>query len=391
MFVICIDPRQVRNDRGYTWSTDNLDDGLPLEGVIQYNNGTEVIEIVDTATYQPVSESPLRKVWESQLDTEILGYIPQASHTFGLIEGLYGIMNEFQVSIGESTCAAKLYAAPVGYDANGVKVVDGTGDAEGVGKALLDISELSQIALERCKTAREAVLLMGELAMQYGYYSADWSVANGINFAMAEGGEALTVTDPNEAWMVHMLPDPTGTSVIWCAQRVPDGHITAVANTFVIRDVIEMVPYNLESIESDFLYSSNMYTIAENMAWWSRTDNVPLNFLKVWYARYTILYTLCIMFTHVTCTLRYCCIDICPSQTSRRVFPPPHLEDIRRVRPLRPPPGLYERLCRRLPLLHPSRPPPEGAGHCGCAEGPLRRHAVQPDGGHCQWTVRGPQ
>lgn len=69
-------------------------------------------------------------------------------------------MNEHQVAIGESTCAAKLYAAPVG--ANG-------------GKALLEASELSQIALERTKTAREAIQLMGDLAMQYGYYSADWS------------------------------------------------------------------------------------------------------------------------------------------------------------------------------------------------------------------------
>lgn len=277
-----VDPRQVRNDRGYTWSTDNLDDGLPLEGVIQYNNGTDVIEMVNTAVYEPPStdsESPLRKLWKGQLNTEILGYIPQVPHTYGLIEGLYGIMNEFQVSIGESTCAAKLYAAPVGYDENGMKVE--VTEGAGVGKALLEVSELTQIALERCKTAREAVLMMGALAMQYGYYSSDWSIANGINFAMAEGGEALTVTDPNEVWMMHILPDPTGSAAIWCAQRVPDGHITAVANTFVIRDVIEMVPYNLENTESDFLYSSTMYVIAENMGWWNRASNLPLNFLKV--------------------------------------------------------------------------------------------------------------
>lgn len=43
-----------------------------------------------------------------------------------------------------------------------------------ISTALLDISELSQLALERCSSAREAVLLMGEMANNYGYYSSDW-------------------------------------------------------------------------------------------------------------------------------------------------------------------------------------------------------------------------
>jgi hypothetical protein len=58
---------------------------------------------------------------------------------------VYGILNEKQVGMGESTCASKLYAAPVGPSGGGK------------GKALFDISELSQIALERSSTAREAI------------------------------------------------------------------------------------------------------------------------------------------------------------------------------------------------------------------------------------------
>lgn len=62
-----------------------------------------------------------------------------------MFHSMYGILNEKQVGMGESTCASKLYAAPVGPSGGGN------------GKALLDISELSQIALERSSTAREAI------------------------------------------------------------------------------------------------------------------------------------------------------------------------------------------------------------------------------------------
>ena len=127
-------------------------------------------------------------------------------HTYAIFEAGYGIMNEHQLAMGESTCAARFWAAP----------------PAGGGQARMEVREMSKIALERCKTARCAIELMGGLAEQYGYYTADWS---GGDNSKGEGGEALTVIDPEEAWVFHVLSDDTRTSAVWAAQRVPDDHV----------------------------------------------------------------------------------------------------------------------------------------------------------------------
>ena len=115
-------------------------------------------------------------------------------------------MNEHQLAMGESTCAAMLVTKSV---TNG-------------GKAQIEVGELSRIALERCKTARCAIQLMGELAEGLGYFGADPT--------MGEGGESLQITDPLEAWVFHILADDSGESAVWAAQRVHDDRIAAVAN-----------------------------------------------------------------------------------------------------------------------------------------------------------------
>jgi dipeptidase len=230
-------PSRVNNDRGRTWRVDNLE------------------------------HLPQRKVWETLPAAQtILGYIPQVNHTYALFEGMYAIMNEHQVGIGESTCAAKLWAAPAGF--KGLKN----------GTALLEVNELSQIALERTTTARDAIQMMGDLAVKYGYYSATWDVAwlpepLQEPYAQGEGGEALTVVDPYEAWMFHILPDDTGAQAIWVAQRIPDDHVTICANSFVIREV--------DPHSDDFMFSSNLWSAAKRLGWWDESMG-KLDFLKTY-------------------------------------------------------------------------------------------------------------
>lgn len=60
MLIEVSDPRQVRNDRGFTWSTQNL---------------------------EPGTNADQKDSWVRMENSVILGYIPQVSHTYALIEG----------------------------------------------------------------------------------------------------------------------------------------------------------------------------------------------------------------------------------------------------------------------------------------------------------------
>ena len=199
-------PRLVVEERGDTWKPDNLE-----------------TEFAD--------EYAGKKFVEEQL----VGYVPQVKKTNGLFEALFGMMNDKSVAIGESTCAARF-----GDNAEPRECPDCEGP-------LVDVAAISLIALERCDTARCTVEMMGELATSLGYY--------GAGTEEGDRGEALTVSDPTEVWMMHLSPDDTGKSAVWVAQRVPDNHVTAAANAFVIRGV--------DKDSDDFLYSDNLWDVAE--------------------------------------------------------------------------------------------------------------------------------
>ena len=87
-------------------------------------------------------------------------------------------------------------------------MVDSTG--------LIDYGSLIYLALQRSKTAKEAVSVMTQLANTYGYNSE---------------GETFTICDPNEAWIMEMMGKGAGSKgVVWVALRVPDDAICAHAN-----------------------------------------------------------------------------------------------------------------------------------------------------------------
>jgi dipeptidase len=151
--------------------------------------------------------------------TPLIGNIAQVAHTFAYFDGSYGIMNEHNLMMGECTNGARYQPACVSQIEAG---------QSGKHCRLFYSAELSRIALERCRTARDAVKLMGALIDEYGYFST---------------GETLLVGDAHEAWVFEMcaLPDEQYHSA-WIAQRVPDGTVFVAANEFRIRTVLTDSP-----------------------------------------------------------------------------------------------------------------------------------------------------
>ena len=201
-------------------------------------------------TYSPDRVPPGTKL------TEPIGSIPQVNHTFAYTEGNYGVMNERQLSIGESTCSGAFAAKAAGAG----------------GEALFCVNELSRVAMERCATARCAVETMGDLAVRYGFYGASGSFEG--------GSEALLIADTNEGWVMHFVPYPDTNSAVWVAQRVPDDEVTVVMNMFTIRRVDLDDPAN-------FLYSDNMIPVAVKHGLWdprpvSEGGDGPFDFTRAY-------------------------------------------------------------------------------------------------------------
>ena len=176
-------------------------------------------------------------------------YIPEVNHTYGYLTGSYGIMNEHQLMCSECTDYAKVQP---NYEPE---------------KRIFYSSELSNIALERCTGAKEAVELVGSLIDDYGYYGT---------------GETLLFADPGEAWVIEMCgydlnasgtaydPNSSGGG-LWVAKKVVDGEVFAAPNIFRIREV--------NTSDPDILCSENLMQVAQDKQWWSPEDG-PLDWLK---------------------------------------------------------------------------------------------------------------
>ncbi|MCK9270610.1 MAG: C69 family dipeptidase [Bacteroidales bacterium] len=137
-------------------------------------------------------EGTLMDVYE--WDTgKYLGKIKQAAQTYNVV----GNINEFQVSIGETTYGG----------------LPELGSQEG---AIIDYGSLIYITLQRARTAREAIRIYHELMSTYGY---------------ASSGESFSIADANEVWILELIGKGNGhKGAVWVARMVPDGYVSAHAN-----------------------------------------------------------------------------------------------------------------------------------------------------------------
>lgn len=163
----------------------------------------------------------------------VKGKVKQVPHTYAVIY----LMNEKQVVIGETTF---------------------TGREECINPdGLLHYWWLMRLALERAKTAREAVEVIAELVDEYGY---------------ASEGESISIGDPNEAWLMEIIgPGPGGKGANWVALRIPDGCVCAHANKARIGE------FPLDD-KKNCLYSEHVIDFAIEKGYYDPASGKPFNF-----------------------------------------------------------------------------------------------------------------
>ncbi len=212
---------------GYSWACTNflITKGASVDGSTMITYAADSHNLYGELYFQPATDHPdgaTREIHE--WDTgKFLGMIPEMAHTYSVV----GNMNEFQVAIGETTFGGRKEL----------------GSQSG---AIMDYGSLMYVALQRAKTAREAIKVMTDLVEKYGYYSS---------------GESFSIADPDEVWILEMIGKGEGEKgAVWVAVRVPDGYISGHANqaritTFPLNDT------------QNCMYSKDVISFAREKGW----------------------------------------------------------------------------------------------------------------------------
>ena len=178
--------------------------------------------------HTPVSKpAALLSVYE--WDTgKYLGQIPEVSKTYATI----GNMNEHSLIIAETTYGGR----------------HELGEANGI----MDYGSLIYIALQRAKTAREAIRVIADLATEYGY---------------ASSGESFSIADREEAWIMEVIgKGKYGKGIVWVARRIPDGYVSGHANQARITTFPKNDPENC-------LYSDDVVSFARERGYFDGSND----------------------------------------------------------------------------------------------------------------------
>jgi dipeptidase len=149
-----------------------------------------------------------------------------------------GNINENQVAIGETTYTGR------------EELRDTTG--------LIDYGSLIYIALQRSRTAREAIQIMTNMVKKYGYYST---------------GESFSISDPNEVWIMELIGKGPGiTGAVWVARQIPDGYISGHANHARITTFPFHKENNFNDPNQTTYHSPDVISFAREMGYFDGKD-----------------------------------------------------------------------------------------------------------------------
>jgi len=136
------------------------------------------------------------------------------------------------------------------------------------------------LALQRAATAREAIMVIGKLVEEYGYYSS---------------GESFSISDPYEVWIMEIVGKGTdlqydkknkkyvnsNKGAVWVAVKIPDGYISAHANharimNFPLEDGVSSISSKswdkIELPDVGVIYAHDVITFARKMGYFNGDD-----------------------------------------------------------------------------------------------------------------------
>jgi len=222
------------------------------------------VHVVPARTYKPGAMAP---VYYGLQDVrkplhkygKVIGHIPQVKKTYAYFHTGYPQMNEHQLAIGESTlCQRKELKT----------------DYERGCRQIMTIEQAQLFALQRCRTAREAIRLITSLLEKYGFLPS-----------CGPESEGLCIADPQEVWVLEVFsvgpdwdPDKGELGAIWAAQRVPEDHVAILPNWSIIKEIDLDRP-------DDFMASANYMQVAIDHGWYDPKSGRPF----VWQEAYAPL------------------------------------------------------------------------------------------------------
>lgn len=140
-------------------------------------------------------------------------------------------LNEYGVCIASNSCPSREDRADI---------TDG-----GIGY------NLRQLMAERATSARDAVVLAGQLIEQFGYLAS---------------GRTYSIADTHEAWALAVVRGRH-----WVARRIPDDQIMVIPNNYTIQEVDLTDP-------SNYLGSPDLIEYAVSRGWYNPATDGPFSF-----------------------------------------------------------------------------------------------------------------
>jgi dipeptidase len=222
---------------GHACTNYLISKGAAIDGSTMITYSADSHTLYGYLNFIPAGEH-IEGTWIDVFDNDsgrYLGKIRQVRRTYSVV----GLMNEYQVAIGETTFGGR------------EELMDP--------KAVVDYGGLMDLALQRGRSAREALQVMTSLVEEYGY---------------ASSGESFSISDPNEVWILEMIskgPDKKG--AVWVARLVPDGYVCGHANQARIHEFPLQKANNFLDKKQTTFHSPDVISFAREKGYFKGSDS----------------------------------------------------------------------------------------------------------------------